>query len=495
MTLAWRVLALALALGGVAFRWSELGTWGLSNDEAWVGLATRVEGLEQFWLAIAMTPVGWAALVKLASVAPGDGELALRTVPFAFGCLTLWGAFRAGRRFAGHELGGILALAVVAFEPLGVSYAKLLKQYTAEAFFCILAIDCAAAFAERRRRRDLVVLALVLTGGLAFANSQLFLAPPIFAALLLDALRRGDRRQLRDLVLATTVVGVVDLLHYRLVLGPRLPSALDEYWGAQIYLPLHPTDAAPILWARLRWTLGPALGQYAFPAGMACLAVASTLPSQRTTGLLLALLVLELAVLSMLGVVAVSQPRILIFLTTTLGAFAGAAMALLLVRAAASRILAPVAAVGLAFLAHDFVRAHAWHALSRSTQVEDAGPLVREFERERQPTDVLLLHQTTLFIYGYYQAATPVLLRMPLSVGYVPRLADPRVVLVNDPDVEARAREALERSPRVWLVASRLRPPREKRIRDSVARVASPVLERRRPGALLMLLGRRPAGG
>ena len=139
------------------------------------------------WLAIAMTPVAWAASVKLASATLGGSELALRTVPFTFGCLTLWVAYRAGRRFAGHELGGVLALAVVAFEPLAIGYAKVLKQYTAEAFFALLAIDRAAAFAERRTRRDLVVLALVLVVGVGFANTQLFLAPPILAALLLDA--------------------------------------------------------------------------------------------------------------------------------------------------------------------------------------------------------------------------------------------------------------------------------------------------------------------
>ena len=97
--------------------------------------------------------------------------------------------------------------------------------------------------------------------------------------------------------------------------------------------------------------------------------------------------------------------------------------------------------------------------------MEDAGPLVQEFERDRQPGDVLLLHLATLFIYGYYQRATR-LDRMPLSVGYVPRLADPQVWLVDDPDVAKRAAEALARTSRVWFVGSRLRAAREKGIRE-----------------------------
>lgn len=378
-TLAWRVLAAIVALAGVALRGSELGRWGLSNDEAWVGLVARVEGFAQMWLAIAMTPVAWAASVKLAGVTLGGSELALRTVPFALGCLTLWAAHRAGRRFARHELGGLLALAVVAFEPLAIGYAKVLKQYTAEAFLALLAIDRAAAFAERRARRDLIGLSLVLAVGTGFANTQLFLAPPIFATLLLDAVRRRDRRAFGELAVATALVGAVDLLSYATVLGPRLPGAHDEYWRSQVYLPAQPVEAARILWERVGWTLRPALGVWGFAAGMLCLATAAALPGRRLTGLVLALLVGEIALLSMRGIVAVSQPRILIFLTTTLGAFAGAAVASLLVGAAASPALAPVAALGFALLLHDYVRAHPWRALARATQVEDAGPLVREF--------------------------------------------------------------------------------------------------------------------
>ena len=423
----------------------------------------------------------------------GHGELALRLVPFAFGCLAMWAAFRAGSRFAGHEVGGVLALAVVAFDPLAVSYAKVLKQYTAETFFCIWTIDAAARFADGHRRRDLVRLVLLLTAGLAFANAQLFLGPPVLAALLLDTLVRRDRDTLRDLVPAAALVGLCAFAFYRLLLGPRLPSTLDAYWGAQVYLSANPLDAARVLWDRLGWALRPALGLRGFPLAMLGLAAAATFPGRRVTGLALAFLVLEVAVLSMLGVVAVSQPRILLFLTTTLGAFAGAAVGLLIVRAAASRLLMPAAAVGLVFLVHDFTRAHAWRALLGSSHVEDAGPLVREIERDRQPADVVLLHQATLFIYGYYQHATPVLDRMPLSVGYVPRRPDPGVLLVNDRDAVMQAGAALARSPRVWFIASRLRSSREKRLREGLLRVGSPLQERRRRGAWLLLLGRNGA--
>src|SRR5262245_29457413 len=112
-------------------RVGDLGTHGFANDEAWVALCTRVEGFRQFWLSIVMTPVAWASLVKGVSLV-NSSEAALRVVPFLFGCATLWIAYRAGSRFAGHPLGGVLAVAVVACDPLAIAYAKFLKQYTAE---------------------------------------------------------------------------------------------------------------------------------------------------------------------------------------------------------------------------------------------------------------------------------------------------------------------------------------------------------------------------
>jgi len=85
---AWLAVAVLLAAAGVVVRAGELGTFGFSNDEAWVALATRVEGFRQFWMAIVMTPIAWAVLLKAVSLAHLS-EATLRSVPFTFGCLTL----------------------------------------------------------------------------------------------------------------------------------------------------------------------------------------------------------------------------------------------------------------------------------------------------------------------------------------------------------------------------------------------------------------------
>jgi len=487
---AWVAIAVVLAAAGVGVRAGELGVFGFSNDEAWVALATRVEGFRQFWMAIVMTPVAWALLVKGVSLVHVS-EAALRSVPFVFGCATLWIAYRAGRRFAGHPLGGVLALAAVAFDPLAVAYAKILKQYTAETFFCLLALDRAAVYAQTRTRGDLVRLAAVLALGLCFANAQLFVAPAVLAALVLDALLRREYRVTRELLITAAIVGLWDVGYYVLLVAPRLPGAADSYWRMQQYLPVAPV-AARIAWERLAWTLGPALGPSTLVVSLVVFGTGCLQRRQRVIATALLLLVLEIVGLSMLGLVPVSQPRILLFLTTTLAAFAAAAVGGVVARAWARPALGMVATIVLAFLARDFVAAHQWRRLYSNIFVEDAGPLVRLAEEQRRSDEVLLLHVKTLFIYGYYQRAVPRLVPWRgVSTGYLPRLADPAVAVFDERTLAAKLAAALPAHPRAWLLASRLPRADELRFRQVLARFGTIVREERRRSAFLLLIESR----
>ena len=63
-TVALRLTACAIALAGIALRLEDVGRYGFWNDEAWVAIATRVEGLQQFLLALSVTPIGWGALLE-----------------------------------------------------------------------------------------------------------------------------------------------------------------------------------------------------------------------------------------------------------------------------------------------------------------------------------------------------------------------------------------------------------------------------------------------
>src|SRR5262249_42618910 len=152
-----------------------------------------------------------------------------------------------------------------------------LKHYGAEAFFGLLAFDAAAGFTRDRRTRQLVRLCLVLTLGLAFANSQLFVAPPLFAALLLDAvLEHRDWRRARTLVIAGAVVMLFDLAWLELLIAPRLSAALTEYW-AQAYVPTAPGDAVPFVVDALWRLVEPTWGSFGLGLTLPALIVATAI--------------------------------------------------------------------------------------------------------------------------------------------------------------------------------------------------------------------------
>jgi hypothetical protein len=121
--------------------------------------------------------------------------------------------------------------------------------------------------------------------------------------------------------------------------------------------------------------------------------------------------------------------------------------------------------------------------------VEDAGPQVRLVERERRPDDVVLEHAKTLFIYGYYQTAIPVLVpSRAVSTGYLPWFADPRVQVVTARALAGNAQRALRSGARVWFLASRQRRGDELWLRSTLARFGTIAHEDRRRGAFLLLV-------
>jgi hypothetical protein len=475
-----------LLVGGAGawLRASGLAAGSFANDEAWVALSTRVSGWAQFWLAVSTTPLAWAGLLKADALVLAPTEATLRAVPLTFGCLTMLAAYLAGARHAGHRIGGLAALAVVAIDPLSIWYAKFLKQYTAEAFFCVLALDRAAAFAASRTPRDLLVLLLVLALGLPFSNAQLAVAPAVLAALLADAAWRRDRQTLRRVLLGALAVGAWYAVYHWLAIAPRLPVASNPYWHRQTYLPPS-IDAAAVLWKHLSWPLARALGWWGIVAAGICLMLGIASPRRRVATLALLLLVVEVAGLSMLRRVPVSQSRLLLFLTTAFVVYGTAAVVSVVVRAWARPALGVVATAALALLGRDFVRAHPWRTRIVPA-LEDAGPLVRLVERERRDAP-LILHGKTMYVFAYYADAAPVADRLPtVAVGWVPRIADPSIRLVNDRTLAAAAKQTLASSPRAWLLASRLGTAGEKRLLGVASTVGTIARTHRRRGALLL---------
>jgi hypothetical protein len=479
----WPLLAVAIAVLGVVVRLAGLARYPFWNDEAWVALSTRVDGLGQFWLSLAITPPLWAACLRLLALLPGPPEVTLRLLPLLFGALTLAAAYRVGTAFAGHAIGGVLAMGVVASDPLSVYYSRELKHYTAESFFCLLTFSQLLRCAQRERAVDLVILSVILVVGMPFAHSQLFCAPAVLGALLLSAILRRAWHSAAAVTAATLAVGALQLLYFRFAVAPRLNAALVEYWeGAYV-----PDDslarALSFVWASLGGQASVAWGATAIPA-FASLGVAILGGrTRRTVGLALALLLADLAVLSLWRAVPLGDPRITLFLLTATSALAAASVGLVARRLWTARLLRP--AVALAVLTGALLLARRVDRIVPPHAPEGLGSLVRVMERGRRPGDGVLLFD------AYYRRPMPRLVADPaLTVGYRPRLDDPALVVVDGRDPEAAVRRALARYARVWFLGSRFREDEEQRIRDALGARTVTLFEERGPRALLILAAR-----
>src|SRR5262245_47056427 len=483
-TLAW-----AVGLAGVGLRLWGFGRYGFWNDEAWVAISTRVEGTRQLLLSLSVTPLLWGVLLRpLALVGPP--EVSLRLLPLAFGVATMWLAWRLGSRLAGHPAGGLLALALVAFDPTSVVWAQQLKQYTAEAALALLAFLAAAAVARRGRAGDVVRLVLVLTVGMTLSNTQLLVAPPLLAVLAGRALLARDRPALRRIVRAAVVIGLWDVAWFALLVRPWLTPAMHAYWQGQFAPVTSARALGAFLQANAAQLLAPGLGPYGVWLALGGVAVLVVTRDGRPAALALLLLLAQLVVVSAAGLFPLGVQRVGLFLSTlilvTTGAAAGRVVAALWTRAP----LRPLALVLVVLLA----LAVGWGRQWQPMPAEDVGPLMREAEREPRPGDRVLLYERSAFVWGYYRSRPPVLFPAPaLANGFIVALDDPAVIVVRGDDVAQTVARALSGGSRVWFVGSRMSPADEAHILAALAAGGHIVREERRPSALLALVEARSA--
>jgi len=451
----WTVAAIAVGLGGVVYRLQDFGRYGFWTDEAWVALTTRMSGWEQWWLALSVTPIGWAALLWPLARLGGPPEVVLRLVPLAASLATLVLAYRVGTRIAGHPVGGLAALALISSDPLSIDYAKVLKQYSAEAAVALLGLDLALRVGSGGR--GLGALAAVLVGGTLVSNSQAFVAVALLVAVAASAWRRGDHHGARAAVAVLVLVAIWSGLLYVLILRPHHSPALQAYY-ARSFLPA--TDAAVLarsiatwVWSAWASVLGP-IGAIA-AVGAVAWRCARGGEIAVTVAMVLATLVTLLLGLSAFRLVPLTEGRVLLFCTTLLGVTGIASLVACAV--APARVERIVASLVLVLVVADVAWARAWTTLGVSSYVEDLGPLVVEMERERTPADRVLVYGPSAYVVAYYQRDVPVLLPWAgTTVGYTPRLAD-GITAVGGEEMAAALRRALGSGARVWFVGSRIK--------------------------------------
>jgi hypothetical protein len=185
---------------------------------------------------------------------------------------------------------------------------------------------------------------------------------------------------------------------------------------------------------------------------------------------------------------------VLVFLYAALVVGAAASVGTAAVRLSGRRRVAiPLLAAALLALVADAARHKNWRELGVTPFVEDAGPLVRLLEASRGPDDRVLVYGRSHYTFAYYADATPVLEPAPgTTIGYRPRLDDPRVMLIDAADADQRAREAFASSERGWFLGSRILREDTLRLNFALSRYAQVVRTERRQNASLVELRRRP---
>jgi hypothetical protein len=208
-------------------------------DEAWVADTVRARiGLTPSLAS--STPVGWTYLLRLV---PFGGPERLRLVPLAFAMLAAAAGYLFGRelrltRFAT----GILTGAAVLLSP-AMLVRDDLKQYTAEAFACLVLWILVARVENEWRPRRLVAIAATASLGMLFANTVIFVGVAAMACLALECLVTRHYRRLAGVALAAAGMLVVALVIYVTLVRPQVTPNLVAYWDA-FYMPTRSASAA-----------------------------------------------------------------------------------------------------------------------------------------------------------------------------------------------------------------------------------------------------------
>jgi hypothetical protein len=208
-------------------------------DEAWLADTVRARiGLTPS-LAVS-TPLGWTFLLRLVPFGDAQG---LRLVPLAFTMLAAAAAYLFGRELHLTRFStGILTSAAVLLSP-AMLVRNDLKQYTAEAFACLVLWALVARIENEWRLRRLAAIAATASAGLLFANTVIFVGVAAMASLALECLVKRHYRRLLEVAGASAGMLVVSFAIYEVAVRPQITHKLVSYWAAY-YVPTRSPSAA-----------------------------------------------------------------------------------------------------------------------------------------------------------------------------------------------------------------------------------------------------------
>lgn len=452
---------LALVLVGVALRcWQLLAGISLWLDETLLArniLELPLRTLLTEPLAIdQVAPRGFLLAEKLAVLAFGPHDWALRLFPFAVGLATL----PLFRRLAERTLDGLAVPFAVAAFAIGVPFIRYtieVKQYGADIFATVALLLLALDLRDRdRSAAGLVGAALAGAGLLLFSQAAALVATGVGAALAVLWLRDRDTRTRRALVGVVPVWAIAVLA--AVVAGERsmTPSTrafMQDFWRPG-FLPL-PFDLA----RGARWFGGALLDPFGdpwllrYPVPLAALALAVlgvlTLARHRPA---VALLVLAPVFVTLGAAVAQRYPfrtRLVLFLLplAVLMLSAGAEWLRRLGARRDPRLGGALMVGALALPLWALVDARMPVVAERNREV------AAYIARHRQPGDAIYLLQLASYPFMYYAP----------RFGIAPHEWTPGTCDRFDTRAFVRQLDEFRGRRRVWVVLSGQRPLRTAR--------------------------------
>ncbi len=208
-------------------------------DEAWVAETVRARiGLTPSLAS--STPLGWTFLLRLV---PFGGPERLRLVPLGFAALAAAAGYLFGRELRLTPfVTGILTGAAALLSP-AMLVRDDLKQYTAEAFACLVLWVLVARIENEWRIRRLIAIAATASVGMLFANTVIFVGVAAMASLALECLVTRHYRRVAEVAAASAGMLAVALGIYETLVRPQITHNLVTYW-APFYMPTRSASAA-----------------------------------------------------------------------------------------------------------------------------------------------------------------------------------------------------------------------------------------------------------
>jgi len=447
-------------------------------DEGWVAETVRARiGLVPSLAA--STPLGWTFLLRLV---PFGGPDRLRLVPLAFAGLAAAAGYLFGRelRLAPYVT-GLLTGAAALLSP-AMLVRDDLKQYTAEAFACLVVWVLVARIENEWRVGRLVAIAATASVGMLFADTVIFVGVAAMAGLALECLVTRHYRRLVAVAAAAAGMLAVALVIYETLIRPQVSPILVHYWR-DYYMPRNASAAVSFLNLQLhhlasamgfRWLIADAAAALAGIAALVWLrrfALAAMFP------IMLAIVIAASAA----GKYPFGDLRTSTFwlvMVPVLAAVAVAAVGRWAAAAIDRRAPLVVAAVALAAwvpATNAFIRSH-------PIPDDDVQYEVSYLDAHFRPGDVVIVNYGASFGFAYYYPPEP-----SFPVGHGPNghlVAYPRlpwmvVMGARTPEdvanalADARAKIAAEppgARGQIWIVRSQLTVTERRAWRRDLAR-------------------------